>query len=90
MGVKRPRFFSFSEKESRIKSATIPELQNISSETLEYIEVLQRGLQVMDSTAISLCMDNKIQIVVFNVDKYENILKAAVGEPIGTTVGGKK
>ncbi|MBQ5759463.1 MAG: UMP kinase [Schwartzia sp.] len=59
-------------------------------ETLEYIEVLQRGLQVMDSTAISLCMDNKIQIVVFNVDKYENILKAAVGEPIGTTVGGKK
>ena len=59
-------------------------------ETLEYIEVLQRGLQVMDSTAISLCMDNKVQIVVFNVDKYENILKAAVGEPIGTTVGGKK
>lgn len=59
-------------------------------ETLEYIEVLRRGLQVMDSTAISLCMDNKIQIVVFNVDKYENILKAAVGEPIGTTVGGKK
>ncbi|MDO4203160.1 MAG: UMP kinase [Selenomonadaceae bacterium] len=59
-------------------------------ETLEYIEVLQRGLQVMDSTAISLCMDNKIQIVVFNVDKYENILKAAVGEPIGTTVGGNK
>ncbi len=59
-------------------------------ETLEYIEVLQRGLQVMDSTAISLCMDNKIQIVVFNVDKYENILKAAVGEPIGTTVGGKE
>ncbi len=58
-------------------------------ETLDYIEVLQRGLQVMDSTAISLCMDNKIQIVVFNVDKYENILKAAVGEPIGTTVGGK-
>lgn len=59
-------------------------------DTLEYIEVLQRGLQVMDSTAISLCMDNKIQIVVFNVDKYENILKAAVGEPIGTTVGGKE
>lgn len=59
-------------------------------ETLDYIEVLQRGLQVMDSTAISLCMDNKIQIVVFNVDKYENILKAAVGEPIGTTVGGKE
>lgn len=58
-------------------------------ETLEYIEVLQRGLQVMDSTAISLCMDNRIRIVVFNVDKYENILKAAIGEPIGTTVGGK-
>lgn len=57
---------------------------------LEYIEILQRGLAVMDSTATSLCMDNRIPIVVFNVDKYENILKAALGETIGTTVGGKK
>ena len=57
---------------------------------LDYIEVLQRGLQVMDSTATSLCMDNKIPIVVFNIDHHENILKAAMGENIGTTEGGNK
>ena len=59
-------------------------------ETLDYIEVLQRGLAVMDSTATSLCMDNEIPIVVFNIDQHENILRVALGENIGTTVGGKK
>jgi len=57
---------------------------------LEYIEVIQRQLNVMDSTAISLCMDNHIPIVVFNIDKPGNILKAAMGEDIGTLVGGKE
>lgn len=57
---------------------------------LEYIEVLQRGLGVMDSTATSLCMDNKIPIVVFSIDEPGNILKAARGENIGTVVGGIK
>lgn len=57
---------------------------------LAYIEVLQRGLTVMDSTAISLCMDNKIPIVVFNIDEPGNILKAALGEDIGTVVGDNK
>ena len=57
---------------------------------LEYIEVLQRGLGVMDSTAISLCMDNKIPIVVFSIDEPGNILKAALGQDIGTIVGDKK
>ena len=54
---------------------------------LAYIEVLQRGLGVMDSTAITLCMDNKIPIVVFNIDVPGNILKAALGQDIGTLVG---
>ncbi len=58
-------------------------------DTLEYIEILQRGLAVMDSTATSLCMDNNIPLVVFNVDDYTNIVRAALGENIGTTVGGK-
>lgn len=58
-------------------------------DTLEYIEVLQRGLAVMDSTATSLCMDNKIPIIVFNIDEHENILRVALGENIGTIVGGK-
>ena len=52
------------------------------------MDVLNRGLAVMDSTATSLCMDNKIPIVVFNIDDHTNILKAAVGEDIGTIVGG--
>ncbi len=58
-------------------------------EKLDYIEVIQRQLSVMDSTAISLCMDNHIPIVVFNIDKPGNILRAASGEKIGTLVGGK-
>jgi len=54
--------------------------------TLTYIEILNRGLHVMDSTATSLCMDNHIPLVVFNIDNHENIVKAAFGEEIGTTV----
>ena len=57
-------------------------------DTLTYIDILNKGLQVMDSTATSLCMDNKIPLVVFNIDQHENIVKAALGEQIGTTVGG--
>lgn len=55
---------------------------------LDYIEVIQKNLGVMDSTAISLCMDNHIPIVVFNIEKEGNILRAAAGEEIGTLVGG--
>lgn len=57
---------------------------------LDYIEVIQRKLNVMDSTAISLCMDNNIPILVFNIDEPGNILRAASGEKIGTLVGGRK
>ena len=57
---------------------------------LAYIDILNQGLAVMDSTATSLCMDNKIQLVVFNIDNHENIARAALGEEIGTTVGGKE
>lgn len=57
---------------------------------LDYIEVIQRKLNVMDSTAISLCMDNSIPILVFNIDEPGNILRAASGEKIGTLVGGEK
>ena len=56
---------------------------------LTYIEILNKGLQVMDTTATSLCMDNKIPLLVFNIDDHKNIVKAALGEDIGTTVGGK-
>ena len=58
-------------------------------EALAYIEILNKGLAVMDSTATSLCMDNKIPLVVFNIDDHKNIVRAALGENIGTTGGGK-
>ncbi|MBN1114617.1 MAG: UMP kinase [Oligoflexia bacterium] len=57
-------------------------------DSLTYLEVLQKRLKVMDSTAISLCMDNKLPIVVFNLNKYGNILKVINGEKVGTYVGG--
>lgn len=53
---------------------------------ISYIDVLKQGLQVMDSTAISLCMDNKLPIMTFDLAKPGNILKAVVGETIGTLV----
>ena len=57
---------------------------------LTYIDVLQRNLKVMDATAISLCMDNDLPIVVFNLTRKGNILKAVLGEKIGTVVHGGK
>jgi uridylate kinase len=57
-------------------------------EHLTYIEVLNRGLQVMDSTAISLCMDNNLPILVFNMLEPGNILRAVSGVRIGTLVHG--
>jgi uridylate kinase len=57
--------------------------------TLTYLEVLQRGLQVMDATATSLCMDNNLPIVVFDLTCRGNIKKVVLGEPIGTIVKGE-
>src|SRR2546422_3002034 len=54
--------------------------------TISYIKVLERGLKVMDATAISLCMDNKLPIVVFNLREPGNVKRVVLGEPIGTTV----
>ena len=55
---------------------------------LSYIEVLNRGLKVMDTTAISLCMDNKLPIVVFNLWVRGNIRRIVLGESVGSTVAG--
>jgi uridylate kinase len=54
---------------------------------INYTEALAKRLQVMDSTAFSLCMDNHVPIVVFNMNEPENILRAVRGEKIGTLVG---
>ena len=57
-------------------------------ETLTYMEVINKQLKVMDLTAVSLCMDNNIPIVTFNLNVPGNMKKAFQGEKIGTTIGG--
>ncbi|MBW4488473.1 MAG: UMP kinase [Trichocoleus desertorum ATA4-8-CV12] len=56
--------------------------------SLTYAHVLQQDLRVMDSTAIALCKDNNIPIIVFDLSVRGNLLRAVTGEPIGTIVGG--
>ena len=58
----------------------------VKFDEVSYIDVLSRGLGVMDSTATSLCMDNNIPILVFGLDDPENIKRAVQGEKIGTIV----
>ena len=55
-------------------------------EKLKYMDVLKKGLKVMDTTAISLCMDNNLPIIVFDLLKHGNIQRVISGEKIGTTV----
>lgn len=57
-------------------------------DTVDYLDVLKLGLRVMDSTATSLCMDNQIPIVVFDLNTFGNIKRAVLGEDVGTTVRG--
>jgi len=61
----------------------------VKFDELRYIEVLNRGLRVMDNTAISLCMDNDLPILVFNMEIEDNIERALMGEPVGTIVRGE-
>ena len=56
---------------------------------LNYIEVLNKGLGVMDSTATSLCMDNKIPLIVFGINVKGNIKRVVMGDKIGTFVKGE-
>jgi uridylate kinase len=57
-------------------------------DTLRYIDVLKKGLKVMDATATSLCMDNRLPIIVFNLFRTGNIKRVILGDKIGTTVKG--
>ncbi len=59
-------------------------------EEITYLEVLSRGLKVMDTTAISLCMDNHIPIVVFNIATVGNMVRAVRGDAIGTMIRGER
>ena len=55
-------------------------------DSISYLEVLEKGLKVMDATAISLCMDNRLPIIVFDLGVRGNIMRAAMGEKIGSVV----
>ena len=59
----------------------------IKYKELSYLDVLKKGLKVMDSTAVSLCMDNKLPMVIFNFRQEHSIKRVLLGEQIGTTVG---
>ena len=65
---------------------TVPDAHRF--ERIEYIDVLRGGYQVMDATAISLCMENELPIIVFDFREQGNIARALAGEPIGTLVHG--
>jgi uridylate kinase len=54
---------------------------------LSYLDVIQKGLSVMDSTAISLCMDNNMPIIVFNMNVHRNLQRVVMGEKVGSLVG---
>lgn len=60
----------------------------VKLDVLTYLDVLQRGLQVMDATATSLCMDNNLPMIIFDLTRRGNIMKVVCGEPIGTIVKG--
>ena len=55
-------------------------------DTITYLDVISQGLNVMDTTATSLCMDNGMPIIVFNLNVPGNIARALRGEPVGTVV----
>ncbi len=55
---------------------------------ISYLEVLNKGLKVMDATAVSLCMDNKLPMIIFDLTQPGNIRKVVLGESIGTTIKG--
>jgi len=72
---------------------TADPMKNEDAELIEratYLEVLNRGLRVMDKTAVTLCMENRLPIVVFNVRRRGNIRRIVMGEEIGSTVFGEE
>jgi len=70
----------YSEDPVRVPNATF-------FPRIGYMDILNRGLKVMDSTAISLCMENRLPLVVFNVGRRGNLLRVVQGEGVGTAVG---
>jgi uridylate kinase len=55
-------------------------------DAVTYLEVLSKGLAVMDATSIAMCRDNKLPILVFNLNTTGNIMRMSMGEPVGTVI----
>lgn len=58
-------------------------------DAITYMDVVRKGLKVMDATAVTLCMDNKLPIIVFNLNRSGNLLRVVLGEKVGTKVSGE-
>jgi uridylate kinase len=58
----------------------------VKFDEITYLEVLSRGLGVMDATSIAMCRDNRLPIIVFNLNTPGNIMRMSMGEPIGTVI----
>jgi uridylate kinase len=69
-----------------IRASVIMKATATRYDTISYLEVLEKRLQVMDATAISLCMDNQLPILVFNLRTPGNLRRAILGEPVGSVV----
>ena len=55
-------------------------------DTLKYIDILNKGIKIMDSTAVSLCMDNQMPLIAFNLRKKGSIVRIVKGEKLGTVI----
>jgi len=53
---------------------------------ISYLDVLAKALGVMDASAVAMCRDNQMPIVVFNLNKFGNIMRMSMGEPVGTLI----
>jgi len=89
MEVKAQAILKATRVEGVYDSDPLTSKQAKKFEKLSYIEVLNRGLKIMDATAISLCMDNHLPIIVFNLTRKGNIKRVLMGKKIGTIIGGK-
>ena len=97
MGAKGKPFYRLVVKEKRSKRDG-KYIENVGTynpmldpaatkyDEISYLKVLGERLKVMDATAISLCMDNKLPIIVFNLRTGGNLRRVVMGEPVGTTV----
>ena len=78
--------FFTTDTAGALRAVELQRLLKSLNERLTYIEVLNRGLQVMDAAAISLCMDNKLPIIVFDLTRSGNIKRIVLGEAVGSIV----